>query len=97
MNEGEILRAFIAELKAAHFSEFIQQLSDDYERTEHELAWGLEIQDPQARAEHERIKAKIQTGYSLADAMIEWVLEQYAKKFEEEHGPTGYFSDINSG
>src|SRR5260221_12937053 len=97
MNEGEILRAFIAELKAAHFSEFIQQLSDDYERTEHELAWGLEIQNTQARAEHERIKGKIQTGDSLADAMIGWGLGQYAKKFEEEHGPTGYFSEINSG
>jgi hypothetical protein len=88
MNEDEILRALCAELKSAHFSEFIQQLSDTYERTEHELAWGLEIQDPRARVEHERIKAKIQAGSSLADAMIEWVFEQYANKYDEEHRPT---------
>jgi hypothetical protein len=88
MNEDEILRALHAELKSAHFSEFIQRLSDIYERTEHELAWGLEIQDPQARAEHERIKAKVQAGSSLADAMIDWVFEQYAKKCDEEHRQT---------
>jgi hypothetical protein len=86
MNEDEFLRTFLAEAKRAHFSEFIQQLSDSYERTEHELARGLEIH-PQDRAQHERIKAKIQAGFSLADAMIEWVSEQYVKMFEKEHGP----------
>jgi hypothetical protein len=88
MNKDEILRALCAELKCAHFGEFIQQLSDSYERTEHELASGLEIQDSQARAEHERIKAKIQAGSSLADAMIDRVFEWYAKKYSEEHGLT---------
>jgi hypothetical protein len=35
-----------AELDAARFGEFFQRLCNIHERTEHELAWGLEF-DPQ--------------------------------------------------
>jgi hypothetical protein len=83
--EDEPLRALCApNLMPPVLAKFFQRLCIIYERTEHELAWGL-VLDPQTRAEHEHIRAKVQSGSSLADAMTHWVFDQYAKKYEREH------------
>jgi hypothetical protein len=62
------MRALCDALNAAHFNEVIHGLCDMYERTEHELALGLEV-SPEDRAQYERIKAKVEAGSSLRDVM----------------------------
>jgi hypothetical protein len=61
MNEDEILRALRAELNVAHFSEFIQELSDIYETTEHELAsgWRSRIHKPEPSMSASRSRSKL--------------------------------------
>ena len=83
-SEDKNLDGLRAALKSANFPKIIREYCDIYERTEHELASGLEV-SPEDRAEHERIKRRIQSGYSLRDAMLLWNVEQYLKMLDQDH------------
>jgi hypothetical protein len=83
-SEDKNLDGLRAELKSANFPKIIREYCDIYERTEHELASGLEV-SPEDRAEHERIKRRIQSGYSLRDAMVLWNVEMYLKMWDRDH------------
>jgi hypothetical protein len=83
-NKDKWLDALRAALKDTDFPHVIQRYCAIYEETEHRLASGLEV-SLQDRAEHERIKCRIQEGYSLRDAMIRWHVEMYLAMWDRDH------------
>jgi hypothetical protein len=80
----ENLHDLTAELKRANFAKFIQEECDDYETTEHELAFGIEV-SPEDLEVHELIKAKVQAGCTLRHAMADCFCGMYVKLWEQEH------------
>src|SRR5262249_56005159 len=83
-SEDKNLEGIRAKLKSANFPQIIQEYCDDYEEIEHKLASGLEV-SPEDRAQYERIKAKIQAGYSLRDVMVYVNVEQYLTLLEQNN------------
>ena len=83
-SEDKNLDGLRAALKDANFPKIIEGYCDIYRRIEHELASGLEV-SPEDRAEHERTKCRIQSGYSLRDAMVLWNVEMYLKMWDRDH------------
>jgi len=73
-----------AALKDANFPQIIEGYCDIYRQIEHELASGLEVSSGD-RAEYERIKAKIQSGYSLRDTMVLCHVDMYLTLWDQDH------------
>lgn len=70
--------------------ELLKAISEElaeFQRHEHELAWGLEIEDPEDRAKHEAIKAQVTAGQDLTRAFIHYHFE----RFDRERRPTGRY------
>jgi len=80
----ETLHELAVALKRANFAKVIQEMCDDYETTEHQLASSLEV-SPEDLAVHELIKAKVQAGCSLRQAMADCFCGLYLKLWEQEH------------